>query len=229
MESQEALAFDSGVSLPTIRNIESPTKGHIPNRSTLRLLANSLKVSLSEIEAAARGEGLSLMGRREPADTAGSYRRAVPPNLAHPTLATIPRINVSSAGPGIESTDMGYAEGGADRYLLLAPHQAADPDTFAVEVRGDSCAPWLAEGDTIVANPNANPVNGGLYVVQFKGDVNEENTIKLVTWESNERVWLRAPNPKYGPGKEYPATSIGTMSLVLYLVRPMDMVFRHML
>lgn len=69
-----------------------------------------------------------------------------------------------------------------------------DPNAFALEVKGNSMAPRIEDGDIIVVSPKLEGKSGDICVVR----VNDEDTVKRVKLE-NEFVHLIPLNPEYEP------------------------------
>lgn len=69
-----------------------------------------------------------------------------------------------------------------------------DPNAFALEVKGNSMAPRIEDGDIIVVSPKLEPRTGDICVVR----VNDEDTVKRVKIE-NSYLHLIPLNPEYEP------------------------------
>jgi repressor LexA len=69
-----------------------------------------------------------------------------------------------------------------------------DPNAFALEVKGNSMAPRIEDGDIIVVSPRIEARSGDICVVR----INEEDTVKRIKIE--ERYLHLIPlNPEYEP------------------------------
>ena len=80
----------------------------------------------------------------------------------------VPLISFVQAGLWREAVDS-HAPGAGDRYLLT--ETPLGPHAFALTVRGDSMQPEFREGDTIIVDPDINPLPGDFVVA--KNDDNE--------------------------------------------------------
>jgi repressor LexA len=69
-----------------------------------------------------------------------------------------------------------------------------DSNAFALEVRGNSMAPKIEDGDIIVVSPKMEPRSGDICVVR----VNEEDTVKRIKIE-DQFLHLIPLNPEYEP------------------------------
>ncbi len=69
-----------------------------------------------------------------------------------------------------------------------------DSKAFALEVKGDSMAPRIENGDIIIVSPNQDVRSGDICVVR----VNEEDTVKKVKFEG-DFIHLIPLNPAYEP------------------------------
>lgn len=79
-----------------------------------------------------------------------------------------------------------------ERYITV--DDVKDPQAFALEVKGNSMAPRIEDGDTIVVSPKLEPRSGDICVVR----VNDEDTVKRVKLE-DQTVYLIPLNPEYEP------------------------------
>ncbi len=69
-----------------------------------------------------------------------------------------------------------------------------DTSAFALEVKGNSMAPKIEDGDIIVVSPRFDPRSGDICVVR----VNDEDTVKRVKIE-DQLIYLIPLNPEYEP------------------------------
>jgi repressor LexA len=79
-----------------------------------------------------------------------------------------------------------------ERYITV--DDVRDPQAFALEVKGNSMAPRIEDGDIIVVSPKVETRNGDICVVR----VNDEDTVKRVKVEDHT-VYLIPLNPEYEP------------------------------
>ena len=76
----------------------------------------------------------------------------------------------------------------------VAVDDVKDPQAFALKVKGNSMAPRIEDGDTVVISPAQEPHNGDICVVR----VNGEDTLKKVKFEGNY-IHLVPLNPDFEP------------------------------
>ncbi len=80
----------------------------------------------------------------------------------------------------------------ADRYVTV--DNVRDPNAFALEVKGNSMAPRIENGDIIIVTPKLEVRSGDICVVR----VEEEDTVKRVKIDE-QFVHLIPLNPEYEP------------------------------
>jgi len=80
----------------------------------------------------------------------------------------------------------------AERFITI--DDVRDPNAFALEVKGNSMAPRIENGDIIVVTPKLEVRNGDICVVR----VDEEDTVKRVKIDE-QFVHLIPLNPEYEP------------------------------
>ena len=79
-----------------------------------------------------------------------------------------------------------------ERYITV--DDVNDPQAFALEVKGNSMAPRIEDGDIIVVSPKHEARSGDICVVR----VNDEDTVKRVKVEE-QTIYLLPLNPEYEP------------------------------
>ncbi len=79
-----------------------------------------------------------------------------------------------------------------ERYISV--DDVRDNQAFALEVKGNSMAPRIEDGDIIVVSPKLQTKNGDICVVR----VNDEDTVKRVKIE-DQTIYLIPLNPDYEP------------------------------
>jgi len=79
-----------------------------------------------------------------------------------------------------------------ERYISV--DDVRDSQAFALEVKGNSMAPRIEDGDIIVVSPRQHAKSGDICVVR----VNDEDTVKRVKLEE-QTVYLIPLNPDYEP------------------------------
>lgn len=113
----------------------------------------------------------------------------------------LPVIGVVTAGQPILATE------NIEGYLPWD----ADPDCFALRVRGDSMInAGILSGDTVVVRPQPTAENGEI-VVALLGD---EATVKRLR-RGNGEVWLMPENPAYDPIDGREAVILGKVKTVI--------------
>ena len=103
-------------------------------------------------------------------------------------LVSLPLLSSVPGGAPKFSFHPDYVE----KYITV--DDVNDPNAFALEVKGNSMAPRIEDGDIIVVSPKHEGKSGDICVVR----VNEEDTVKRVKIE-NEFVQLIPLNPEYEP------------------------------
>ncbi len=127
----------------------------------------------------------------------GSKNRAI----SLPSGRGLPVIGVVTAGQPILATE------NIEGYL---PWEA-EPDCFALRVRGDSMInAGILNGDKVVVRPQPTAENGEI-VVALLGD---EATVKRLRRQNGE-VWLMPENPAYDPIDGREAVILGKVKTVI--------------
>ncbi len=104
------------------------------------------------------------------------------------TLADLPLVSAVPAG----KLSSGFHPDYVDDYVTV--DDVKDPQAFALRVKGNSMAPRIEDGDTVVVSPAQEPRNGDICVVR----VNGEDTLKKVKFEGNY-IHLVPLNPDFEP------------------------------
>ena len=97
-----------------------------------------------------------------------------------PLLASVP------AG----STAMMFYPEHVDRYVTV--DNIKDPSAFALQVKGNSMAPKIENGDIVVVSPQQDVRNGDICVIR----VNDEDVLKKIKFDGND-VRLIPLNPTF--------------------------------
>ena len=103
-------------------------------------------------------------------------------------LVSLPLL---SSVPGGTPSQMFHSEN-VERYVTV--DNVRDPNAFALEVKGNSMAPRIEDGDIIVVSPRHDVKNGDICVVR----VDEEDTVKRIKID-DQFVHLIPLNPEYEP------------------------------
>lgn len=103
-------------------------------------------------------------------------------------LVSLPLL---SSVPGGTPSQMFHSEN-VERYVTV--DNVRDPNAFALEVKGNSMAPRIEDGDIIVVSPRHDVKNGDICVVR----VDEEDTVKRIKIDE-QFVHLIPLNPEYEP------------------------------
>ena len=116
---------------------------------------------------------------------------------AEPSPARLPLVGTAQAD-GVELafdyTDQGFPPGAADEFLS-APAELADPNAYALLIRGDGMEPLLREGDRVVVSPAQPFVPRRLHVVRARDG---RAWLRLVE-RHGDTYSLLSINPAYPP------------------------------
>lgn len=130
--------------------------------------------------------GQGIKTQNEPADA--KYLSFTPPTYKRVKLTTLPLLASVPGGVPRISFEREHAE------KFITVDNINDPNAFALEVRGNSMAPRIEDGDIIVVSPHTNARSGDICVVR----VNDEDTVKRIKIEKDV-VYLIPLNPEYEP------------------------------
>ncbi|MEK7250584.1 MAG: XRE family transcriptional regulator [Bacteroidota bacterium] len=103
-------------------------------------------------------------------------------------LVELPLVSAVPAGKLATNFHPDYV----DDYVAV--DDVKDPQAFALKVKGNSMAPRIEDGDTVVVSPAQEPHNGDICVVRVDG----EDTLKKVKFEGNY-IHLVPLNPDFEP------------------------------
>ncbi len=103
-------------------------------------------------------------------------------------LVSIPLLSSVPAGMPIQIFHSEQVE----RYITV--DDIHDPNAFALEVKGNSMAPRIENGDIIVVSPKQEIHNGDICVIR----IDDEDTVKRIKIE-DDFVHLIPLNPEYEP------------------------------
>lgn len=104
------------------------------------------------------------------------------------TRMNLPLVSAVPAG----KLAMNFPPDYVDDYVTV--DDIKDPQAFALKVKGNSMAPRIEDGDTVIVSPAQEPRSGDICVVR----VNGEDTLKKVKFEGNY-VHLIPLNPEFEP------------------------------
>ena len=90
-------------------------------------------------------------------------------------------------------TDVANQPAAEDGEMFLCPVHCG-PNTFVLEVRGESMAPKFCEGDFIFVDPDRSPENGNYVVARIDGS--DQATLKQLA-EDAGKPYLLATNPHW--------------------------------
>lgn len=110
----------------------------------------------------------------------GRYRKV--------NLVSLPLLSSVPGGAPSLTFHPDYVE----RYISV--DNVNDNQAFALEVKGNSMAPRIEDGDIIVVSPKHEARNGDICVVR----VNDEDTVKKIKLE-DQFIYLIPLNPEYEP------------------------------
>jgi repressor LexA len=103
-------------------------------------------------------------------------------------LTTLPLL--ASVPAGVPR--LGFHPEYVEKYITV--DDVNDPNAFALEVRGNSMAPRIEDGDIIVVSPSTESHSGDICVVRM----NDEDTVKRIKIE-NDFIHLIPLNPDFEP------------------------------
>jgi len=105
-----------------------------------------------------------------------------------PALMNLPLISAVPAG----KLALNFPPDYVDDYVTV--DDVKDPQAFALKVKGNSMAPRIEDGDTVIVSPAQEPRSGDICVVRVGG----EDTLKKVKFEGNY-IHLIPLNPDFEP------------------------------
>ena len=110
------------------------------------------------------------------------------------------QIPVFDAGAGEPShfSDNGYPVGHAESYITLPEYLNLSQGAFAVKVHGDSMAPEINLGDTVVVDPEQRLENGQICFATWTDDECGQRLVKIYK-VNNGNIMLLSKNPMHGP------------------------------
>jgi phage repressor protein C with HTH and peptisase S24 domain len=122
-----------------------------------------------------------------------SGARAIASSIAaRNSVRRIPLIGFAQAGGDGFFDDGGYPVGGGWDEVTLP--EVGDPNTYALEINGDSMEPVFRDGDMVVVSPGAPIRRGDRVVVRTqRGEV----MAKQLARRSARRIELRSLNPSH--------------------------------
>ncbi len=110
------------------------------------------------------------------------------PRFKKVELVSLPLLSIVPAGAPNLIFHPDYVE----KYITV--DDVNDANAFALQVKGNSMAPRIEDGDIIVVSPKAEARSGDICVVR----VNDEDTVKRVKID-NQFIQLIPLNPEYEP------------------------------
>lgn len=176
-----------------IKDIEK--HGKIPSDEMIFAIARALGLNEAELIAVARQEATSSPSVSQIYQNA--FAGTLPPPTTAPPQHAVPVIAYVSAGEPFAWTDGGYPAGQGFDYvdLPVSLPNGLGEKVYAVRVRGDSMAPYLKDGTTLIVKPESySEVKHGDYVVWKDPDYNA--WVKMVLFH-NGRIVFRSLNPNY--------------------------------
>lgn len=142
-----------------------------------------------------------------------------PPGSGVSALRPVRRLRVeASAGPGaIEPEEAGAGEVGFDPRWLRRIAGGSE-ELSIIEVRGDSMAPTLADGDEILVDGSAaaRRVRDGIYVLRMDGALMVK---RLSPDPAGARIAVRSDNPAYPSWPDCAPDSIDVVGRVVWAGR----------
>jgi repressor LexA len=132
-----------------------------------------------------------LTGEGEPYATPGAHAKVIPiPTSRYRKVDLISLPLLASVPGGVPN--LIFHPDHVERYITV--DDVRDPNAFALEVKGNSMAPRIEDGDIIVVSPKLETRSGDICVVR----VQEEDTVKRVKVEE-QFVHLIPLNPEFEP------------------------------
>jgi SOS-response transcriptional repressor LexA len=177
LQSQAAVAEKAGVSQTTVSRL---LRGEVdPQSETQRRVAAALGINIAPLldEAGRAAESFGDRIAREP--------------IKRPT--GVPLVSWVQAGAFAESIDT-FQPGDAEVWLICP--RKCGPNTFALQVDGNSMEPVYQDGEFIFVDPEVEPTNGTDVVVRLE-DTNEVTFKRFVI--ENGQNFLMPLNPKWQP------------------------------
>jgi phage repressor protein C with HTH and peptisase S24 domain len=131
-------------------------------------------------------------------------------SVTRPATRRIPLIGFAQAGSDGFFDDGGYPVGGGWDEVTLP--EIGDPNTYALEISGDSMEPVFRDGDMVIASPAA-PIRRGDRVVvrSMRGEV----MAKQLARRSARRVELRSLNPAH-PNYAFELAEVSWMHRIVW-------------
>jgi repressor LexA len=190
--TQEQLAAELGVTSPTVSNMEL---GKVEiNATTLASLSRILEVPISELMEGKPSEAVL------PAPKVPSVDELIEQIKMRYSLDDIVRVPHLGSVPAVSFVLEDLLRMEADQYdLILAEYLPGVKRPYSLTVKG-RCMEYpgvgIRDGDTVVVDPDAPIVDGGVYIVRCDGDValkriyhpKEMDKVVLVTGEGATRV-----------------------------------------
>jgi phage repressor protein C with HTH and peptisase S24 domain len=164
-----------------------------PGTESLAKVLNATGVSLEAFTAL-------ITGGRTLASAAG----------ARPAQRRVPLIGFAQAGAHGFFDDGGYPVGGGWDEVSLP--DIADPNTYALEISGDSMEPVFRDGDLVIVSPAAPIRRGDRVVVRTAtGEVMAKQLVR----RSARRVEVRSLNPAY-PDYDFDLAEVAWMHRIVW-------------
>lgn len=176
---QSTLAMKVGIVTRTLQRWEKAEQ--IPDGVSLTKIAKATGVHPHWLLT---GEGEMYATAAQPANVFPLHtnmRRA-------PALTHLPLLSAVPAG----KLAMNFPPDYVDDYVTV--DDIKDPQAFALKVKGNSMAPRIEDGDTVIVSPAREPHSGDICVVRVGG----EDTLKKVKFEGNY-IHLIPLNPDFEP------------------------------
>lgn len=172
--SQEDLAIRAGLSSQTISNAEQMESPKMRG-SNYRKVAEALGLTTDQFDLAWRNRS--------------------------PVEQPVRGVGVPIVNQPVAGTARDYQDVGRDNYSFcpVYPEAIGDPDAFAVQVVGDSMVPEWQNGDVLICSPRAQIKSGDPCFVLLDPKLPDSASFKRVIQMPEDRVELRADNPRYPP------------------------------
>ena len=193
--SQRAIARKAGITSGYLSRISSGQEAPAtPETNTA--IAQACEASQQEIAEltflAASQRHPELLAVVDQARQHGLYpqrNRPAPEQLA--TVAAVPIINWTPAGPPEDWTDLDYPVGHADEYFPIL--DCDDPNAFGIKVLGSSMSPAYRSGDILIFFPSIPAETGQDCFVRFSNDCPKGHGVTFKRVEQVEDQLLLIP------------------------------------
>ena len=176
---QATLASKAGIVTRTLQRWEKSEQ--TPDGLAITKLARATNVQANWL-LTGQGEMYDMPGRPSNVYSLPTTLRKNSPLVDLPVISQVPAGKLGTI----------FHPDYVDDYVTV--DDVKDPQAFALNVKGDSMAPKIENGDVVIVSPKLEPHSGDICVVRVSG----EETLKKIKFEGNY-VHLIPLNPSYEP------------------------------